>query len=177
MKNWENWKGEKVKGGRWVLAVLAAFAVGVALMGGIGWWCWPDKGGDVRTLVKWEKEYVPLPAETIHVPVPGAVDTVYVLKEYFTKKVYRDTIANNDTLQVIVRDTVWQNGISDRVVSYVFNPEAVVKKHSVGVGGIAGAHSFGVMGVYRHGRLAIGGGWDFQERGGRIGVVYNIFEW
>lgn len=52
---------------------------------------------------------------TIYVTVPQAVDTGAVLKEYFAKKFYRDTLKLSDNLgTVVINDTISQNAIHHR---------------------------------------------------------------
>ena len=53
---------------------------------------------------------------TIYVPVPATVDTQLILKDYFAKKVYTDTLRLNDSAgYVALRDTITKNSISGRI--------------------------------------------------------------
>lgn len=50
-----------------------------------------------------------------YVPVPSSVDTGQILRDYYAKKVYRDTLTLNDSLGVVtLTDTIHQNGIWNR---------------------------------------------------------------
>ena len=52
---------------------------------------------------------------TIFVPTPVNVDTLELIKQYFSKNVYRDTLHLPDTLgYVVVQDTISKNKIESR---------------------------------------------------------------
>lgn len=52
---------------------------------------------------------------TIYVPVPMSVDTLNILKSYFSKKVFKDTLKLADSLGFIfVTDTISQNSLYSR---------------------------------------------------------------
>lgn len=129
------------------------------------------------TVWQWANRYVPMPAETIRVAVPAEVDTEYVIQEYFTQKIFHDTIFNNDTLKLIVNDTVWQNRIADRQVSLTFNAGRFVKDRSVSVLSSFGPRQADAMVVYRHKRWQLMAGWNFAERGPVAGIGYTLKEW
>lgn len=137
----------------------------------------PRGDGTADTTVEWRTRYVPQPAETIRVVEPGEVDTQYVVREYFTKKVYRDTIMQNDTVQLVVRDTVYENALGERDVSLKVNTEVFRKRHAIGLTGAIGRHQADLMGTYRKDRWTVAAGWDFQDGGPVIGLGYTVKEW
>ena len=52
---------------------------------------------------------------TIYVPIPMNVDTLQIIKEYFAKNVYKDTLQLPDSLgSVYVQDTISKNKIESR---------------------------------------------------------------
>lgn len=52
---------------------------------------------------------------TIYVTVPQSVDTGAVLKDYYAKKFYRDTLELSDNLgTVVINDTIFKNSIHNR---------------------------------------------------------------
>lgn len=56
---------------------------------------------------------------TIYVPVPVDVDTAEILKDYFAKNIFTDTIKfKNNVGYASVRDTIQKNRILNRVWSY-----------------------------------------------------------
>lgn len=137
----------------------------------------PRGDGKADTVLQWRTRYVPQPAETIRVVEPGEVDTQYVVREHFTKKVYRDTILQNDTVQLVVRDTVFENALGEREVSLKVNTELFRKHHALGLMGAMGRHQADLMGTYRRDRWTVAAGWDFAQGGPMIGLGYTIKEW
>ena len=74
--------------------------------------------------------YVPKPTDTVYVPMPQTVDTAKIISDYYLQKIYRDTLhlavstaAGRDSVRAIVTDTIWQNGIAGRRVSFTFYPK------------------------------------------------------
>jgi hypothetical protein len=56
--------------------------------------------------------------KAVYTTVPsGKVDTVYILKEYYTKRFVSDTI-NDSLLHVVINDTVYNNAIQHRKLTY-----------------------------------------------------------
>lgn len=64
-------------------------------------------------------QYIPQPKETLRVEVPINVDTQAILKDYFSKIPYNDTIGD-DTVQIIIQDTILNNRILNRRLKYNF---------------------------------------------------------
>lgn len=129
------------------------------------------------TLLVWDTCYVPTPAETIMVKMPSTVDTAYVIQEFYTEKLYRDTVFNNDTVTLVLQDTLWQNSLQSRAVSLTFNANRFVKANSVGLQGVVGYNHAALMGTYRHNRWQLMGGYDFIGRGAMVGAGYTLKEW
>lgn len=127
--------------------------------------------------VMWKKVYVPLPSETIRVEVPGKVDTVRVVQEYFTKQVVRDTVLRNDTVQLVVADTLWQNRIVERTVEVQVNPKVFRKDHGIALATSFGYRQADLMAQYQHKRWSAGAGWNFAEKSPVVSVGYKLFEW
>lgn len=93
--------------------------------------------------------YVPqlVSGETVEVLVPVDVDTTAILKKYFAKNIYRDTILLDSVGSVSIKDTISQNMIFSREVIYSYKiptfTETIIVKDKpktsfyLGVGGIA----------------------------------------
>ncbi len=62
-------------------------------------------------------ERKPKAADSVFVPVPAKVDTQAILKCYFAKYAYRDTLVDSNIV-VAIADTVSQNSILSRNYSY-----------------------------------------------------------
>lgn len=65
-------------------------------------------------------QYVPVPGNTIEVEVPADVDTLTILKDYFAKTTYTDTIQLDSVGYVRVHDTISQNMLWSREASYSY---------------------------------------------------------
>lgn len=139
--------------------------------------CRPDGRPQPETIVKWQKQYIPMPAETIRIQLPSEVDTVKVIQEYFTQKVYRDTVLQNDTVTLVLQDTIWQNSIADRTVSLTFNADRFTKAHSVSVGTVLGFQQADLLASWRHRRWQLSAGWNFVDKSPVVGGAYTLFEW
>jgi hypothetical protein len=69
----------------------------------------------VKTTVKTKKGADIYHDTTIYVPVPVNVDTLEIIKSYFAKNVFKDTLKLNDSLGfVFIQDTISQNKIFSR---------------------------------------------------------------
>ena len=123
--------------------------------------------------------YVPTPSDTVTVELPPRIDTVTVLKEYYSKVAYRDTIFNNDTLKLVVHDTITHNGIASREVDYTIKiPETKIPKYGIGAQFVYGSRQeLLLLGEYQYNRLKVLGGYDFGSKAPLIGVGVKILEW
>ena len=159
------------------ILVLIAFAVG--LLVGHTWRTTPKAHiiTERDTLLVWDTCYIPQPAETIRVRMPSVVDTQYVVQEFYTEKLYRDTVFNNDTVMLVIQDTLWRNSLTSRTASLTFNASRFVKANSVGLQGVTGRNTAALMGVYRHKRLHVMAGYDFIGGAPMVGAGYTLKEW
>ena len=162
---------------RFFISVLIAFWVGVLV--GRTWHSCPKAHiiDNADTLLVWDTCYIPQPAETIRVKMPSEVDTAYVVQEFYTEKLYRDTVFNNDTVMLVIQDTLWRNSLTSRTASLTFNASRFVKANSVGLQGVLGYKTGALMGVYRHKRLHLMAGYDFIGGAPMVGAGYTLKEW
>ena len=120
--------------------------------------------------------YLPGPVITkeIPVPVPAKVDTAAILAQYFTKRIYDDTL-QTQFVTMHLTDTVYQNTLLGRTASYSFTlPQ---RHHSLTARVIAGPHTFALMGGYRHKRWHYSGGYDFTNKAPILSVSYTLKTW
>lgn len=159
------------------ISVIIAFVVGVLV--GHTWHTRPkvQKWNERDTLLVWDTCYVPQPPETIRVRMPSVVDTEYVVREFFTEKLYKDTVFNNDTITLVIQDTLWRNSLTSRTASLTFNANRFVRASSVGLQGVLGYKTGALMGVYRHRRLHLMAGYDFIGGAPMVGAGYTLSEW
>ena len=123
--------------------------------------------------------YVPSPADTVYCQLPNKIDTVTVLREFYSKVTYRDTIFNNDTLKLIVRDTITMNGIASRDVDYTIRiPETKIPRYGIGASFIYGSRQeLLLMGEYDYRKMKVYGGYDFGSKTPMIGIGVKLLEW
>ena len=89
-----------------------------------------------ETVTKWDTvsivktEYVPrwkTRIETIHDTIPSSIDTVAILKDYYAKYFYTDTIHIDTLGSIVINDTITRNLISMRdVQSNIFIPTTTI---------------------------------------------------
>lgn len=89
-----------------------------------------------ETVTKWDTvsvvktEYVPrwkTRIETIHDTIPSSIDTVAILKDYYAKYFYTDTIQIDTLGSIVINDTITRNLISMRdVQSNIFIPTTTI---------------------------------------------------
>ena len=96
----------------------------------------PEPKVITETVTKWDTlkidslVYVPkwkTRIETIHDTIPSSIDTVAILKDYYAKYFYSDTIQLDTLGSVVINDTVTRNLISFRdVQSNIFIPTTTI---------------------------------------------------
>ncbi len=127
--------------------------------------------------------YVPLPQETVRVEVPAIVDTSAIIADYFSRRVYRDTLRASapgklgGSAVAVISDTVAQNVIAGRSVCLTFTPNRLATTRSVDLLSTWGLHNTTLMAAYRYRRWAMYAGYNFSERAPVAGVGYQIIKW
>ena len=89
-----------------------------------------------ETVTKWDTisvvktEYIPkwrTRTETIHDTIPTSIDTVAILKDYYAKYFYTDTIQLDTLGSIVINDTITRNLIAMRdVQSNIFIPTTTI---------------------------------------------------
>jgi len=89
-----------------------------------------------ETVTKWDTvsitktEYIPkwkTRIETIHDTIPSSIDTVAILKDYYAKYFYTDTIQIDTLGSIVINDTITRNLIAMRdVQSNIFIPTTTI---------------------------------------------------
>jgi|2_EtaG_2_1085320.scaffolds.fasta_scaffold23848_4 hypothetical protein len=75
------------------------------------------------------------------------IDTVYLLREHFTKNFYTDTILNDSKGLIVVNDTLYRNRIKSRLNQIkIFSHKPKVSNHYyIGMGVIGSSDRMGLM--------------------------------
>ncbi len=131
--------------------------------------------------------YVPGPklVERVHDTVPAVVDTLGVVRAYYSRNVYCDTVRIKEYGVLTVRDTVWMNGLSGRSVDWDLDLPRLVyslpqgegmrrSRWGCAVGGFGWRGGAGVLGSLRYGHLQVLGGYDFVNTSPLVGVQYSF---
>lgn len=76
------------------------------------------------------KVYIPGHTDTVYVDIPANVDTAKILKDYYTKYYQVDTLKNDTSALIIVKDTISQNRTQSRQWEFVNNrPTQIINKY------------------------------------------------
>ena len=80
-----------------------------------------------KEVIKEDIQYVPTIREVVkEVLIPVEIDTVSILKEYYMKYVYTDTIEIDSIGFAYIEDTISQNKFLSRNVSYNYNIPTII---------------------------------------------------
>ncbi|MBQ9641527.1 MAG: hypothetical protein IJV06_08195 [Bacteroidaceae bacterium] len=157
-----------------------------------GWECGRSRGAcsvRVDTVRVGGVVYVPGPrlVETVHDTVPAVVDTMGIVRAYYARNVYRDTVRIKEYGVLTVTDTVWMNGLTGRRVDWNLDvPQLVLSSPQSGkapgargswgcaVGGFGWRGGMGVLGSVRYRHLQLLGGYDFVNTSPLVGVQYSF---
>ena len=100
-------------------------------------------GGKKYEVVKREVDTVEVPVKTveyrpgktiyvdslIYVEVPAKVDTLSILKDYYAKRIYIDTLKLNDSMgYIVVNDTISENSILGRLWEAQINKTTITEQ-------------------------------------------------
>ncbi len=65
--------------------------------------------------------YVPVPGETVYTEVPADIDSAKIAQEYFAMTEVIDTLQNDTSALIIVKDKIYMNNIYSRQYEFVNN--------------------------------------------------------
>lgn len=118
---------------------------------------------------------VPYPVDVIRTIPPVDVDTAKVISDYFLKRVYKDTLINNEVLVVSVTDTVSENTLLERKVNYTYSYPKITQSAKNRL--YLNVDSRGVMSVSgTHKNLMISAGYDAVNKLPILGLGIKLFE-
>ena len=110
--------------------------------------------------------------DTLKVEIPAKIDSLTIIVDYFKKRHYIDTIANDTNALIVISDTVSRNRILSRSVQKRFFT------HSYKVYPPAKAHFFAGAAIGGNGsRFGFAPSLLYQDKHARLwGVNYDIFQ-
>lgn len=121
---------------------------------------------------------MPVPGKYIIVEVPADVDTAAILKDYYTQKIYDDTLVHNNRLNLVLRDTVYNNKLLGRTVNYTLsNPVPRIESHELMISGDVGFKHQSIMLDYKLNRFHFRAGYDFYNKAPMAGVGFTLIKW
>lgn len=123
--------------------------------------------------------YVPQPSDTVTDTLPAHIDTLKVIKTFYKKLAYHDTIVKTNNVTVALTDTVYNNRIISRMVDYKIDNPAAPRppEQGIGVVGIFGKQYLATLAAYKYKNMRIYGGWDFYNKAPTVGIGFNLIEW
>lgn len=120
----------------------------------------------------------PVPSKYIIVEVPVDVDTAAILKDYYTQKIYDDTLVNNNRLNLVLRDTVYNNKLLGRTVNYTIStPVPKKENHELMISGDVGVKHQSIMLDYKLDRFHFRAGYDFYNKAPVVGAGFTLIKW
>ncbi len=132
--------------------------------------------------------YIPKPGKTVYVNIPVDVDTAAILKDYFAKKHYPDSL-NNADLTVWLSDSITQNSIASRAWKWRINRpektitntvEKTITQYDNGchyyIGGSFQTNKFGIGPSINvtQGHINAGISYDLINKSGIFSLTYKI---
>ena len=158
----------------WIIVVLCLF-----VSFGAGYWVAQRsiKPSVPDTLIVTDTMYLPGPVITkqIPVPVPADVDTAAILAAYHTQRIYNDSLLSTPDIQVVVVDTVYQNQLLGRRVSWQLNKP--VHNRAISLGTSVAPNGIFMSVGYRSHRWTFTGGYDVYNKAVMVSAHYDIFQW
>lgn len=115
----------------------------------------------------------------------GPIDTGAVIRDYFSKKFYSDSLVN-DSISIYVSEDIFKNELIKRKVGYRWKaPERIIKETNtiykndfyLGISGvISKTPGLSFDALYERDKWAYGLGYDFICKGPRV-TVYKKIRW
>lgn len=121
---------------------------------------------DTVTVKEKLEVYKPMPSDTLYVKVPADVDTAAVLAAYFSRVTYHDVVPVENYGTVTIIDTIYQNGIENRVIEYDLSFPSYTKKKnfSLAAGAFVRHDGFGPVASIRYKNLRLSAGYDIRNK-------------
>lgn len=124
-------------------------------------------------------DHLPPVPKIYFLPIPMEADTQAILKDYFSSKIYNDTIINLPNLTVSLIDSVSQNQLRGRWIDYSYVPELVVREpaYQLSVSAMAGYRSLPLFLEFQNERWGLLAGYDFVNKSPMLGIKYRFAAW
>jgi len=138
--------------------------------------------------------YVPVPGETIYNDPPIDLDCQAMAIDYYASRYYNDTLKNDTSALIIIKDVVSQNILAQRQWEFInYRPTAIYntvntitydtcpecKKWNIGIGGMIGGYTdkFGAgpsIVVTTNKKASYSASYDVIQKIGYFGIYWNV---
>lgn len=123
--------------------------------------------------------YVPTPHQIIVDTVFAEIDTAAVITDYYSRKIYADTLSRAG-VTVVIHDTVYNNSLANRYVEFdvslpITTPK--MKKNTLNISFDGNPYSLNLMAGYRHNRIEYRLGYDLYNRTPTVGIGIKLAQW
>ena len=122
--------------------------------------------------------YVPYPQLIIADTVFAEIDTAAVIADYYSRKIYADTLSRSG-VTVVIHDTVYNNSLANRYVEFdVSVPVGVNKKmNAINISFDGNPYSLNLIAGYTRNRIEYRLGYDLYNRTPTVGIGIKLASW
>ena len=145
--------------------------------------CKNDEGTVIEkvvTVTKTDTTYrcIAIPNIVVFREIPAHIDTAAVLRDYFARREYSDTIVNTPEAVVTLNETVENNRITDRSVSVLtFERQVHMRtKNTLSLSADIGRAPTLALTLQRP-KIGLGVGYAFADRSFFVRLSHNILTW
>ena len=125
--------------------------------------------------------YVPAAPEIIVTGIPFEVDTASIIEDYYTQKIYHDTVRVTEYITLYLTDNLYNNALTGRKITYDLNIPYHVKskptRNAISIHADIGRATCNIMAGYRHKRVIYKVGYDMLDQSVIAGIGINIVQW
>ena len=119
----------------------------------------------------------PVSVKEVPVEVPADVDTAAILADYYTQRMYNDTIIQTEMLSVTLHDTVYNNMLLGRKVYYTLDIPIIDRTNEISLSADIGKRMQLISVGYQHKNITYKLGYDFYNRTPTVGVAFTLKKW
>ncbi|WP_289007224.1 hypothetical protein [uncultured Parabacteroides sp.] len=112
----------------------------------------------------------------IFIPEPPAlIDTSAIIQDYLSAKIYNDTLAANNSIVAILKDTVYQNSLVGRTFTYTLTTPVIKCPQRPFSLLLTADTRLSTSLIITKNRWLIQGGYDFKDKFPFLGVGFKIY--
>ncbi len=125
--------------------------------------------------------FKPEPVLVLSPAIPPVVDTAAIINDYYSKKIYSELLINSENLKLSISDTLFQNSILGRNLSYELTiPEitktvTITKKPVFSVSLLLDSRS-SASAIVGYKYFFLQGGYDLEQKQPFVGLGVKLYE-